>query len=1191
MTTTRIHTAINRRLKAIGLGVALGLTIGAPAQAVVDISNLPLFLTASVEPNLMFVLDDSGSMQWELTPDEFVLPYFVFSRVAGTYGGGSYPNYTASVRYNATNANERATARFARASAVNRSYYDPSVTYRPWVNQDGTSYPNAVPTAAFHHPIRTGLGSRNLTVDNTDSAIWVHRSATSAFYSISNASNSLTHYPAVYFNYNGAGVYDANNYTMVEIRSTTATYSGDGRASRTDCTAGVCTYAQEIQNFANWYTYYRSRVLASQAAIGRAFSGQGEGMRVGFGAINKGSTSIDSVDTRTIINGVRHFSGTDRQTFFNNLYNHVIPTSVTPLRRALDDAGQYFSRTDNRGPWGDTPGNSTSGAHLQCRQNYTILMTDGYWNGDEADTSNARNNNDGTGGPTITGPNSQTFTFNAVSPFVDSYSNTLADVAMYYWKRDLRTDLVNEVPVTTINPAFWQHMVTFGVGLGVTGTINPTTAFNAIGSGASVTWPDPDVTNPAKLDDLLHASVNGRGGFFSASDPTTFATELSNVLSSIVARVESSSTSAAASSATLQSSTLLYTAGFRSTDWTGQFIARNIIRGTNGTLSLGSTAWDAEVQLRAQAAAGTRNIFTSTRDSIIAGTQILSGTGVALNGTLSTNQTAALNKNTAGIVDNLASNRISWLYGNDAAHSSFRKRNTEPTTGALRLLGDIINSNPQFTGKRDFGYRRLSDVGASYLTYRTSSSYLSRPDMLYVGANDGMLHAFNAQTGDESFAYVPSELLIPEGSNTFAKINPLIDPSYTHRYLVDGTVTTADAYWGGSWKSVMVGSMGAGGRTVFALNVTSPGSFSTSNILWEFTDPDLGYGSGKPTIVRMSNGDWAAVFGNGYNSANNKSVLFVVRLSDGQLLAKINTNQGDDTAASPNGLAAPTVALNVDTLSANTIYAGDLKGRLWRFDVSGNTSTWDSSSKRKVLFQAKDSGGTNQPITSAPEVALNPDDPSQLVITFGTGSYFRNQDSNSTQVQSLYGIIDDNGTAVTGRSELAGQTITWQGNVTIDGTSYTLREVSDNPIGTNKGWYIDLIFSGNAQGERVVSKPVLLTGAVRDRVRFTTMIPDPDPCGTTGGRTGFLMDVMLATGGRAGEAVFDLNDDGQFDGDDLASCTDSCSGIQFGGGEELIVIQDGENPDLGHVCSGEGNCEETREPGTPVGRQSWRQLR
>ncbi|MEZ5665654.1 MAG: hypothetical protein R3E94_19315, partial [Burkholderiaceae bacterium] len=612
------------RRGVMGLLVASAL-IGAsgPLRAQVSVAQTPLFLSSSADPNIMFILDDSGSMHWEATPDEYVLPYFVFRRVSGMYGDGDYANYVASTRYGASNSDERTTARALRSPAVNRSYYNPAVTYRPWSRADGSSFPNASPTAAPHHPIRTGLGSRNLTVNTTESAIWVYRTSSGAAYCVGScASTSQTHYPAVYFRHNGGAIWDASNYTQVNIIASTSSYSGDGRASRTDagCSGGTCSYAAEIQNFANWYTYYRSRMLAAQAGIGHAFSTQPEEMRVGFGSINKGSTTVDGRSgTSTIVDGVRPFAGSDRTGFFDSLYNGVWPPANTPLRKALDDAGQYFSRSDNRGPWGAVPGTDNSTNHLTCRQSYTILMTDGYWNSSAASTSGAQANVDGSTGSTITGPDGQSYRYSPSTPFTDSHSDTLADIAMYYWNRDLRPTLANRVPNSTQNPAFWQHMVTYGIGLGVNGSINPSTAFNAITASPSPTinWPDPSSSNPAKIDDLLHAAVNSRGGFFSAADPDTFATELTNVLRSIVARVTAAGTAAAASSALLQSDSKLYNATFRSNDWSGTLVARDLDPDT-GEPETG-LAWDAE-QLLGARDPGSREIFTSTE----------AGTAVAL---------------------------------------------------------------------------------------------------------------------------------------------------------------------------------------------------------------------------------------------------------------------------------------------------------------------------------------------------------------------------------------------------------------------------------------------------------------------------------------------------------------------------------------------------------------------------------
>ena len=756
-------------------------------------------------------------------------------------------------------------------------------------------------------------------------------------------------------------------------------------------------------------------------------------------------------------------------------------------------------------------------------------------------------------------------------PYRYGNSETLADVAMYDWKNDLR-DLDNRVPVNASDNAFWQHMVTFGVGLGVTGSVNPADAWAAVQNGTAISWPDPDNSNSAKIDDLLHAGVNSHGGFFSAADPDTFATELSLVLQDIVSRVESSATAAATSSSVLKTDTLVYTAGYRSIDWSGQFIAETI---DDPLLDLRTTQWNAETQLRLIAPAS-RNVVTRNDST---------GNGVLFElSNLSAAQQAALNRDLTGSVDGLASNRINWLRGDEAAHASFRSRSG---SGQARLLGDVVHSNPQYEGKKDYGYSLVSSLTTSYNTFRSTSPYTARPDILYVGANDGMLHAFNATNGNELFAYVPSELLAPEGAAGFARINRLMDPNYQHRYFVDGTMALGDAQISGSWKTVLVGSMGQGGRSVFALDITNPGSFNGSNVLWEFTDPDLGYGVGQPIITRMRDGSWVAIFGNGYNSDNHRAVIFVVDLTTGQALAKIDTGVGD--AADPNGIRAVNVTDWPDLdLSSRYIYAGDLKGNVWRVDVdTTNSNQWENSSRRTNIFQAVDGSGTAQPITTRLTLALNSNDPNTLMVLFGTGSYFRTSDKNLTspQIQSVYGLIDNNGSAINSRNDLVEQTVTWQGSNPTSGER--VREISDNPIlGSHKGWVLDLAYSGTAEGERVNTNFSFPAGVIQEEVSFRTLIPNNDLCQP--GSRGFVYQFLAASGGRTLNSVFDLNNDGQIDTQDKV--TDKIinarelDGDVGEGSITRIRIGDSNKDLLIGVGLGTNNA-------GPAGRQSWRQYR
>jgi type IV pilus assembly protein PilY1 len=528
-------------------------------------------------------------------------------------------------------------------------------------------------------------------------------------------------------------------------------------------------------------------------------------------------------------------------------------------------------------------------------------------------------------------------------------------------------------------------------------------------------------------------------------------------------------------------------------------------------------------------------------------------------GGLSSAQQDALNTSTDGTLDSLGQDRIDWLRGDNAANAAFRDRLYTPSGGGsdrLRLLGDIVGSDPQYAGKTNFGHRRLSGTeGSSYATYRASSDYQSRPDVIYVGANDGYLHGFDGLTGEELFAYMPSELLEPESGDDFAQVNRLMEPNYGHRYFVDGTPTVGDAYIDGDWRTILVGTMGAGGKTVFALDVTDPENFDASDVLWEFTDSELGFGVEAPQIARLPSGAWVAVFGNGYNSTLNESALFVVDLKDGSLIARADTGAG--STSEPNGMATPAVLVDQSSGSAKAAYAGDLLGNMWRLDLGA--SDLASSGALAKLFTAEPSGGSPQPITSAPSLALSPNGgPDELAVVFGTGSYFRVTDSGDNQVQSLYGIFDDGSGNNLDRDDLVEQTITNQTQTdfavdrdgTISNEAVDVRVISDNALDED-GWYLDL---DQDSGERIISRPSFPSGFPVKRVRFSTLIPDNNDCG--GGRDGYLMDIDLANGGQTDGAVFDLNRDGNFDTADSSgsSIVNGIKGVVSG--EEIRVVLD-----------------------------------
>lgn len=1173
------------------------------------LSPIPLFLGGSVEPNIMFTLDDSGSMQWDVMPDENKYwTTYVFPRPDGVYGGNGYSNRV-------PNFDDNNIHNFFERSPTNNSvFYNPDVSYVPWSNADGTSMGNASPTAARYNPSLPAVGSLNLRIEQTQTAAWIANTTNNNLNEAVCApcGGNYTYWPITYYLHDSGSVTTRSNYTRVQITAATAVDT-----TFTSPNGSVRTRDEEIQNFANWFQYYRSRILAARAGVGRAFAKQSTNLRVGFAAINQGSATIDGVSSDSaLIQGLRPFSGSDRSNFFNNLYGHVISNSSTPLRNSVDDVGQYFERSDNQGPWSETPGTSSTTEHLICRQSYNILMTDGYWNGDSPGVGDV----DGSAGSAITGPNEATYSYIPEAPYrddaaADSWSNTLADVGMHYWNRDLRPDLTNLVPTNPIDTAFWQHMVNFTVGLGVTGTLDPETDFTSIQNGTT-SWPNPNASGP-KIDDLWHAAINSRGDFFSATDPDTFADSLSDILSTISDRTSSAS-SVALNSGTVSGSSQLYQARFDSGDWSGQLLAFPI--NTDGTTS--SQVWNAADLIPA---ANDRIIFTHD------GTE-----GQPFQWTdISTAQQALLT----------SENILNYLRGaqdNESSNGgSFRNRST--------LLGDIIHASPTYVGPPSLKYpdvwptlrngNSAPENESPYSTFKLNNE--SRQAVIYAGANDGMLHAFNGDTGVEIFAYMPNSIM--------NKAADLADINYNHQYYVDGNPIVVDAFfkYSGSgsssknWYSVLVSGLRGGAQGVFALDVTDPSSFSNetsaaAKVLWEYTDSDnrdLGYTYGQPSIVRLNvgNGRWAAVFSGGYNntvdnnndgrtkndSVTGDAVLYIVDIRNGNLIKKFNTRVGkseDPTGDSrPNGLSSPSVVdTNGDSI-ADAIYAGDLFGNVWKMDISSQTkANWDfahiSDGKPQPLFTACANATCNannsQAITTQVQVTRHPSELGFLVL-FGTGKYIEVGD-NSTEsqvTQTFYGIWDKLEKTLTtfDRDDLLKQEITKE----VSNFGYQLRVTTENTIdwSSDNGWYLDLVNTENANtinhGERQVSDAVVRNG----RIIFTSLLPSDDPCDFGGG--GWLMELNVQTGARLEFSPFDLDGNGLFNSTDYVNLGDI-----DGDGEDDYVPVSGKkskvgiisSPSISNSAGGEqefkytsgstGSTEVTVENPGPTfqGRQSWRQL-
>ena len=1059
----------------------LATLMALPVQAVVDIPKIPLQSTNPVPPNIMFILDDSGSMQWEAMPDALVATEYLFPRPLLLYGGDTYGNNVLEFDDNYLVAVRR------RSPDVNAIFYNPAVDYLPWATYTGAEMADAPVTAAPYNPALPAVGTLNLTVEQTQYANWRESDG-------DNVQKFHSFYPITFYMLKTAGADNVvrTNYYRYQYRGGTL-YQKD-LATNTEVSVGATvtwgtksrTIAAEIQNFANWFTYYRSRMLAARAGIGRAFSQlppstlSTPAPRVGFSAINKGSTTVDNEATRAVITGVRTFDSGNRQAFFDNLYGHVVGNGNTPLRRALDDVGQYISRTDNYGPWATTPGTNDTTTQLSCRKNFSILMTDGYWTeGDSYNAGGARNdNNDGTAGSAITNPSgSVTYTYSPVSPFTDDRADTLADVASYYWKTDLRSTLGNNVPTSDKNPAFWQHMVTFGVGLGVVGTLQPKDAFDAISSGATITWPDPTASQPAKIDDLLHAAVNSRGEFFSASNPKEFADGLVSILSSISQETASGS-NVAANSVALKEETRIFQASFTPGSWTGELQSFKI---TSAGIAA-TPVWSASAGIPAH---GSRKIFTWTGS---AGATFPTGA-----------QSTALTANVAAYI------RGDGSLETKTGNGTFRNR--------PHLLGDIINSSP---------------------------AYVKESGTIFIGSNNGMMHAFKVEgtgEGQELFAYVPNAV----STTALAKLKTLADSTYGHEYFVDGPVSVS-SYLDTPNKNILVGSLGRGGKGLYFLDVTTPSSFATTNVIGEYLGTDgtssatasnnLGYSIGRPLVANVVIGTTktpVAIVANGLNSGTGDPALFIFNLTTGALLKVIVAKADSD-----NGLSTPRGWDADGDRLIDYVYAGDLKGNLWKFDLSSNkVADWDLATGGDPLFVATGPGGVAQPITGGISVAMNPTTFKPWVF-FGTGKYLENGDLTSTATQTWYGLRDEG--QITGAYRAGAATDVLQSRSLvasgiIDGTPARAFQANATLDPSKKGWYVDLpapVTTPPTPAERMVGDPFLI-GSV---MVAASIVPSSDPC-DAGGK-GYINAIDAFTGTSVATPFFDIDGTGT-DDDKLTS--------------------------------------------------------
>lgn len=1221
------------------LGVPSVQAQEAPLNPELNLSRVPLFLNQAVDPNLLVSFDDSGSMAFAYMPDDI-----------NTNCNWRHPRYY--------------------WHGHNRVYYNPDINYVPPLQPNGTPFPAANFNSAWldgyeaataivagaggsstvnlgrrYFPTRsknardgTGNGTRvghdwraRNTVNCNNDGGANNNNAALPFADNSRTGTNLDS-SAFYYRFTGTDpndptqVADPDNFVAVNLNA-----------------AG----ADQQANFANWYSYYRTRYLFARTAASRAFAVLDQNVRVAWQNFN--NNRLGATDE------IRPLQGPWRTNFFNWLYR-TQSSGGTPLRRAMIDAGNFFERSGNnfQSPYWE-PGTAASPPReLSCRQNFHITLSDGFWNeGDPSTASFGARGDDNTGhdfppDPRFDPPRVVSYAPSGLPSTIfwnEGNTNrppTLAEIAFNFWRRDLRPDLDNNVapflpdlrtgitgpavppgglgnPILNDeiyfnpanNPAVWQHMVNFIVGLGVAGTLNYPDDLVRLRRG-EVEWPGPQNNDATGVDDTWHAALNSRGEYFSAQDPNELVLALTRLFSSVQAR-RSSITPVSLSGSILTTLSKAYRTGFDTSDWSGSLVGFAFVPDDPATPLVDEESfleeWRAEDLLDLRDPDG-RLIFASADAE--------GDDAVPFRwSSLSTEQQSLLRTEFGtNVVQSSAVGeaRVNYVRGDRteelSAGGPLRNRNT--------VLGAIVSSAAVFVGtpqeiyedaaadnpdSENFSFESFlspNGVAAEREALANGEGYQqdflprwrNRSPNLYVGGNGGMLHAFD-ELGNERWGFVPYA--------AFENLNRLTSPTdLDFQSFVDATPVVRDVFFSGAWRTVLVGTMRLGGQSVFALDVTDPVVGSepegSGRLLWEFSDEstdgeDLGYTYGEPFITRLHNRRWVALVPGGYNSVEadgnagtGEGALYVLDIQTGNVIRKFALGAGSiglsgvvagDYRLGCDGIVCERVGRNVRDVT-DVAFAGDLSGNLWRFDLTSDSpGNWTA----EVMFEAiSPTTGRAQPITARPWLAATPDE--RVVVLFGTGKYLEPGDrSRLIPVQSMYGVYDQGPGAPDypiQRNQLLQQTQSYIGG------DFSSRTATFAPLDPDfhRGWYFDML----DQGERVI-----VQAGVRETAGIAivaSLIPlSEDPC--IPNAQSFLSFVDVSNGGipGSGSGARDLDGDGQPDfvasfdtnGDGKVDATDNArligtrvdtfvagvTPISVPGGGEARLILPSEDGDLG----------------------------
>ena len=1141
-----------RKYCASVVAVALLLQPLGAYAAPTKLSEIPLQGIDLTKPNIMYTMDDSGSMAVPTLPD-YLLDASAF--FACRNGAGAAAFCTAAGFFALEGRPPYA------SSSVNKIYYDPSITYRvgkmadpskdlpfedtrpgTWtrVYKDGfagypgpnlggtidltTEYPDEVYCWKPDAFDGTAPSAADLATANTNGSVCRYNGKAYKAFSIGSVTTAAV---AAGYNYPNAATGTCSNsdtgkcvfdqrvqvtgspyyYTISSVQfCPTPDAKGWGIASsacgsRWTPTNRYVSYGgggfdpaaffrvdidptdkKQMDNFAIWYAFAHTRILAMKTAGGIAFSSLGNDparveSRVGFNTLNTFKANFLNI---------QDFKEPYKTAWFTNFYS-AIPTGVTPSLDAIWRVGEYFS---NRGAAAGLPGavDPLDPVTGKCQLNFHLMSTDGYWNQTGLTPYVDRIGNQDLLVPaTLPGPVPG---FVPGAPFPPPYregsssaNSTMSDYAMQYWVNDIRPDLDNRVkdPV-----APWQHVTFYGLSIGAEGTLDSNLRTpSGDGPPASIVsglseWPRPANNTATAIDDLWHAAVNSRGKYLNAQNAEELARAMVKAVGDFTAQPPGTGTGVGIAGAQITATKKYgYLTSYAPIDWSGD-VRKYALDPATGAIPVDKDGiplklplWSAATQLDAQAA-GTgwklnRRIVTiNDASNAVVGFRLAN---------LSTAQQASLNAGWSIVTPTpTALDVLNYLRGDNSnvgdGTANFRAR--------THILGDIVYSGAVPVGAPGQPYDDAGNPG--YTDFASSKS--SRTPMVYVGGNDGMVHALDdsvtADAGKETWAFIPS-VLFSNGDPNVTKFDPKSKssiafqlgaltyrrggiPLFSHKFRANvtprvwdidfaNTNTNKPPKTGNDWRTILVGGLGAGGRSVYALDVTTPvlateseGDIASSGrVLWEFTDEHLGYVFDAPTLVKTQRYGWVVLVTSGYNNEDGKGRLFVINPKDGTLLKTLSTGVGSDD--DPSGLS--TIRAYTPSRKDPYVlqaYGGDLKGNVWRFDLSDpDEDKW----RVDLIAKLTDASGKAQPITTGVRIEIDQNNNVDRYLFVGTGKLLHQDDlKDATVTNTIYVIRDGTRTA----AEPAPKTPYSRKDLNaVDGSSTG----GFSGAATGRGWYQD----------------------------------------------------------------------------------------------------------------------------------------